>query len=122
MDKQSVYDLMTKWSMILEIGSELSTQKATGQPGGLSGRISRTTGYPVIFDSKTHKQQLEIQKRLCAELPRWADLIQSQPAIMDGHQWNRKDFIELYYAHYRLVLDKLRQVMNRIASTENISE
>ena len=122
MNKQKVYGLMTKWSIIIEIGSEVSIQKATGQPGGISGRISRTTGYPVVFDSKSHKQQLDIQKQLCVELPRWADLIQSQPAIMDGHQWNRKDFIELYYAHYRLVLDKLRQVMNRIASTENVSE
>ncbi len=122
MDKQKVYRLMSEWSMILEVGAEASIQKADKQPGGLSGRINRTTGHPVVFDSGTYQQQLAIQKQLCAELPRWADLIQSQPAIMDGHQWNRKDFIELYYSHYRLVIDKLREVMGRITNTENISE
>ncbi len=122
MDKQKVYRLLSEWSMLLEFGAEVSIQKADKQPGGLSGRITRTTGHPVVFDSGTYAKQLVIQKQLCGELPRWADLIQSQPAIMDGHQWNRKDFIELYYSHFRLVTDKLRQIMSNITKTENISE
>ena len=122
MDKQKVYRLLSEWSMLLEFGEEISVQKANEQPGGLSGRITRTTGHPVIFDSGTYKKQLTIQKQLCAELPRWADLIQSQPAIMDGHQWNRKDFIELYYSHFLLVTNKLRQVMSNITKAESINE
>lgn len=122
MDKQKVYRLLSEWRMLIEVGTEFSIQKADRQPGGLSGRINRTTGHPVVFDSGTYQQQITIQKQLCIELPRWSDLIQSQPAIMDGHRWNRKDFIELYYSHYHLVVDKLKQIMNHITSTENISE
>ena len=122
MDKQRVRRVLSEWSILLEFGAEVSIQKADQQPGGLSGKIKRTTGNPVVFDSDTYQRQLAIQKQLCAELPRWADLIQSEPAIMDGHQWNRKDFIELYYSHYHLVVDKLRQVVNKTTSTENLSE
>lgn len=121
MDKQKVHQLLIEWSMLIETGSKTSIQKASEHPGGLSGRINRTTGNPVIFDSDIYKQQLIIQKQLCIELPRWADLICSQPAIMNGHKWNRKDFIELYYSHYLLVVEKIEHIVNDIANTEGVN-
>lgn len=122
MNKQKIHQLLNEWSILIELGIKVSEQKAHQQPGGLSGRINRTIGTPVIFDSNTHQQQLSIQKKLCTELPQWADLIQSQPAIMDGHKWNRKDFIELYYFHYILVIEKIKKITISPSNKENVNE
>lgn len=113
MNEIKVRTLLERWTTLLYIGEKISKEKASKNADGLSGRILRTTGKPVIFDFETHKDQQEIQNLLCQELPQWADVIRSQPEIMDGYPWTRNDFIELYFGHFRLVIEKLQRIINQ---------
>lgn len=110
-DETKIQTLLRQWSDLIKTGEKISTEKAGKEIGGLKGRIRRTTGQPVIFDSDTHTKQTEIQNSLCEELPHLTDLIRSQPEIMDGHNWVRGDFIILYFNHFRLVVEKLKRAM-----------
>jgi len=92
------------------MGEQASRTKASKNQNGLEGRITRTTGTPVIFDFDAFGNQNAVQSSLCQEIPQYADLIRSKPEIMDGHAWTRGDFIELYFGHFRLVVDKLRRL------------
>lgn len=113
MDKIKVRTLLERWAILLNTGEKTSREKASKNGDGLSGRIRRTVGKPVIFDFETHKDQQEIQNLLCQELPRWADVIRSQPEIMDGYPWTRSDFIDLYFGHFRLVVEKLQRIIDQ---------
>lgn len=116
MDKDNVVKLLDLWTNILNKGESVSKEKASRNCGGLEGRIRRTTGKPVIFDSVTIEKQGVIQNSLCKELPKWADIIRSQPEIMDGYAWTRKDFIELYFRHFHIVIEKLHKITRRSVS------
>jgi hypothetical protein len=110
MNRDNVTLLLREWVCLITRGETISKEKADKSLGGLLGRIKRTKGQPVVFDFETHNEQLKIQDELCSELPAWADVIRSQPEIMDGHPWTRGDFIELYYSHFRLVVEKLQKI------------
>lgn len=105
--------LLDIWSKLLIVGEELAQDKVTKSNGSLDGRIKRTTGQPVIFDFETYKKQTRIQAELSTELPLLTDLINSQPAIMDGFSWTKRDFIELYFYHYNMVVQKLKDKVER---------
>lgn len=109
----TIQNLLARWSTLIEMGEQDSKTKANKAPGGLEGRIKRTTGFPVIFDADTHKEQREIQNLLCKELPELSDIIRSQPEIMDGFKWIRNDFIELYFSHFRLVVSKIEKITSK---------
>jgi len=113
MNKTKVHELLAQWTEILDAGEQTSLKKAGKNTGGLGGIIRRTTGKPVIFDFDTYAKQTSIQNLLCFELPQFADIIRSQPEIMDGHPWICKDFIELYFEHFRLVVRKVKQTVNK---------
>lgn len=113
MNTTRVQQLLDRWDTLLEMGEQAAKTKAGKNAGGLEGRIRRTTGTPVIFDLDTYEDQKGIQDSLCQELPQYADLIRSTPEIMDGHAWTRSDFIELYFGHFRLVVDKLRRLISQ---------
>jgi hypothetical protein len=113
MSKDNVTLLLREWTCLVAKGEEISKEKAGKSKGGLLGRIKRTRGHPVVFDFETHNAQLKIQEELCSELPAWADVIRSQPEIMDGWAWTRGDFIELYYSHFRLVIEKLQEITRK---------
>lgn len=112
MDIIKVRKLLQRWDTLLEVGEYTSKIKASKSAGGLCGRIRRTKGQPVIFDFETFSDQKEIQDSLCKELPQLGDLIRSKPEIMDGYHWTRGDFIDLYYGHFRLVVDKIQGIIN----------
>lgn len=114
--------LLEQWIDLIDISEEVSREKAGKNNNGLSGRIKRTTGNPIIFDLETHRSQKTIQNLLCQELPQWADLVRSQPDIMDGYQWTRKDFIDLYFGHFRLIIEKLQQIINQITEDNKNNE
>jgi len=95
---------------MLDIGEHQSKEKANKNHGGLMGRIKRATGQPVVFDSDSYQNQKEIQKSLCNELPELSDIIRSVPEIMDGYHWTRNDFIELYFEHFRIVVEKIQRI------------
>lgn len=113
MNKVKVQQLLDRWNTLLEIGEQASRGKASKSQDGLDGRIKRTIGTPVIFDSDTFGSQNDLQASLCQEIPQFADLIHSKPEIMDGYQWTRGDFIELYFEHFRLVIEKLRRLTDQ---------
>ena len=118
MNKTRIQELLDQWLLVIDTGEQTSKTKAKKIVGGLMGRIKRTTGQPVIFDLKMHESQIKIQSDLCQELPQWSDLIRSEPAIMDGWPWIRCDFIQLYFEHFRVVVEKLRRVTN-MSTAEN---
>ena len=113
MNYAKVQRMLEDWSLLLEAGEHLAKQKVKKTQDGLEGRITRTTGTPVIFDFGTYNYQKDIQKELCEEIPQFANLIRSVPEIMDGYAWTRGCFIELYFEHFRLVVDKLRRLTNQ---------
>lgn len=112
-NETNVRSLLRKWEILIEIGEQASKTKAAKNDYGLMTRIKRTTGQPVVFDFDTYEDQKEIQKSLCQELPQWSDVILSKPEIMDGYAWTRGDFIDLYYEHFRLVVDKLKRIIDQ---------
>jgi hypothetical protein len=111
-----VKELLNMWDELLITGESASRKKALGGNGGIEGRIRRTVGEPIIFDFESYKNQITIQDELCKELPKWADVIRSKPEIMDGFSWTRKDFIELYFEHFRLVIEKIRRITDRTST------
>lgn len=111
MDKNRVRELLTKWAISLSNGRKKSIEKAEQNIGGLLGPIKRTKGSPIIFDFESFENQRVIKKQLSEELPEWSSLIASEPAIMDGHAWSRQDFIDLYYSHYDMILEKLQRIV-----------
>ena len=113
MNKTKVQKLLKRWSGLIDANEEVSIEKANQNEGGLKGRIKRTTGTPIVFNFKTHKDQQDIQNALCKELPQWTDLIRSQPEIMDGHAWFRRDFIELYAEHFRIIVERLKRITSK---------
>lgn len=113
MNETKVRALLERWSLVLLIGERASKIKAAKGCDGLETRIKRTTGEPVIFDFDTYEDQGDVQNSLCKELPQWGDVIRSKPEIMDGYAWTRGDFIELYYEHFRLVIDKLQRIVDK---------
>jgi len=116
MNEVKVQLLLKQWEVILEIGEHAAKTKATKSTNGLLGRIKRTTGQPVVFDLTSYQDQKIVQNNLCKELPQWADVIRSKPEIMDGYSWTRKDFIELYFGHFRFVVEKLKRVVDQKSS------
>ena len=113
MNKITVLKLLEQWTNSINDGEKTSKNNAKKLPYGLLGKIKRATGQPVIFDLDTYEQQKKLQKAICQECPQFADLVLSQPEIMDGFHWTRRDFIELYFSHYRLVIEKLHRIIDR---------
>jgi hypothetical protein len=112
-DKPKVKELLKRWDISIEVAECASKRKAEENTSGLMGRIKRTKGKPVIFDLESHENQNEIKNSLCEELPQWSDLIRSEPEIMDGYNWTRKDFIDLYFEHFRMVIQKLEKIISQ---------
>lgn len=113
MCKTKASQLLETWRQVLLFGEKISYAKALKNSDGLGvdGRIRRTKGSPITFDMKTYSCQKQIQQELCQELPMYKKLINSTPEIMDGYRWTRKDFIELYFSHYLLVVEKLTKLI-----------
>lgn len=106
-----VKELLIEWAELIEENKRACLKKAGKAINGLKKRIKRTSGKPVVFDFDTYEQQQRIQNALCKELPEWADLIRSEPEIMNGYSWTKKDFIDLYHSHFIIVVEKLNKII-----------
>ena len=106
-----VKELLAEWTELIVASEKACLEKAGRTSDGLSRRIKRTSGKPVVFDFKTYEQQQKIQDALCVELPEWSDLIRSEPEIMHGYSWTIKDFIDLYHSHFTIVVEKLSRIL-----------
>lgn len=111
MNEIVVGELLAEWADLIEESKKECLKKAGRATNGLKKRIKRTSGKPVVFDFKTYEQQQRIQNALCKELPKWADLIRSEPEIMNGYSWTSKDFIDLYHSHFIIVVEKLNRII-----------
>jgi len=110
MDSERIKKLLKQWEQLLESGEKIIKKKLSKiSDGGLNGRIRRVSGAPVVFDDKINSRQKEIQEKLLVHLPHLAELITSEPAIMDGYSWKRRDFVDLYFSHFRVVVYKIGQ-------------
>lgn len=113
MNGTKIQKLLKQWSVLIDHGEYMSRIKAEKNTDGLMGRIKRTKGPPIVFDLETHEHQKEIQKSIRKELPQWSDIIFSEPEIMHGYSWTRNDFIELYFEHFRMVVEKLQRIIDK---------
>jgi len=109
MNVKEITKLIDLWRDIIDISEKTSKEKADKMVGGLMGRLKRTKGSPVVFDVDTFQAHKEIRKKLCRVMPEYAVMISAEPEIMDGYRWTRKDFIELYHEHFRMVVEKLKR-------------
>lgn len=112
-DYNEIQQILQRWDEVLDTGEINAKLRAEKTQGGLMGRIKRVSAQPIIFDIDAYHAQKAIQHTLCKVFPQWSDIILSIPEIMDGYHWIRKDFIELYFEHFRLVNNKLRQIICR---------
>jgi len=110
-NKVVVKELLAQWIELIDDSKKACIKKAGKQVDGLKRRIRRTSGKPVVFDFETYERQQKIQNELCVELPKWADLIRSEPEIMNGFSWTIADFIDLYHSHFVVVVEKIGRVI-----------
>lgn len=120
MNTKKINSLLNTWNLIIDIGEKVSIKKASKNKDGLASRIKRKKGKPIIFDCDTYAVQLKIQAALCTELPQFTGIINSQPEIMDGYSWTYCDFVELYYSHFHVVIEKLRRISNTKADVRYV--
>lgn len=111
MNEIVIRELLAEWTDLIITSKKACIKKASKTTNGLHRRIKRTSGKPVVFDFKTYEQQQKIQNALCLELPGWADLIRSEPEIMNGYSWTIADFIDLYHSHFTIVVEKLSRII-----------
>lgn len=114
MDETKIQIILKNWETAIELGRAEVLDKIKKLPNGLRGRIRRINGNPIVFGLKYHKNMTSIKNQLCAELPRLADIIRSDPDLLDGFAWTRGDYVELYFSHYEMVIEKIRQVLLNI--------
>jgi len=97
------------WELILETGKEMSLEKTSEillkNP---NARINRIDNPPIIFDRKFYIAQKRIQDTLTQQHPEYSDLINSVPPIT-GYAWKIVDYIDLYFSHFNLVVQKLKE-------------
>jgi hypothetical protein len=109
MDKREEIQLsLDCWTEVIKTCAKDSIKNASRMKGGLDTRVE-ATGKKQIFDYVSEKRQKEIQNRLYYLMPEHTMLIASEPCILD-EEWNVSDYIELYYNHYALVIEKLRKI------------
>lgn len=115
MNSELVDQLLIQWDGILTAAEVHINEKINKFSEGRHTRIRRTEGRPVVFDFKTALRQREIQDRLGAELPQLANIIRSEPALQ-GYNWKVGDYVELYLQHYRLVIQKIKEVIANVSN------
>jgi len=111
MNKNKVETILSDWIIAIESGRSGSLHKIKRLPDGSHGRIKRTSGNPIVFDAKYHKNMGILRSQLCAELPHLADVIRSDPDLFNGFAWTRGDYVELYFSHYEMVIAKIRRAL-----------
>jgi len=109
MDKSKVQTILDNWETAIELGQAEALGKIKKLPDGLQGRIKRTNGNPIVFALKYHKNMIILRNQLCDELPSLADIIRSDPDLLDGFAWAKGDYVELYFSHYKMIVAKIRR-------------
>lgn len=107
----STQQMLNVWSSLLKLGiinaNDTVDEILKRDP---DKKIHRTNGPPIVYDRLTSQSQIEIQAQLCKLMPEHTDVINSEPALT-GYNWKIKDYVELYYNHYNLVIIKLKETL-----------
>ncbi len=115
MNKREIQQLLSLWKSTLRLGfnnsNDIVDEIRKRDP---QKKIHRTTGPPVIYDRLTFHSQIGLQAQLCKLMPEHIEIINSEPALT-GHDWPIKDYVELYYNHYNLVVTKLKEILCNVA-------
>lgn len=106
LEQPTVGELIAEWLKVIVMGMQQSKKNAQKMSSGLQTRIKPKLNKPRVLDHKTHVKQKVIQAALAKKLPHLKKLIYSEPAITD-HAWKADDYIELYYDHYTIVIQKI---------------
>lgn len=109
LEKSTVGELIAEWLKVIIVGSQQSRENVKKMSDGLQTRIRSKQNKLKILDHKTHIRQKKIQELLAKKLPDLKGLIYSEPAITD-HDWKASDYIELYYEHFTIVIQKLCEI------------
>jgi len=112
-EESTVGKLIAEWLEVIMQGAHQSRENAKKMSDGLQTRIRPKKNKPRILDHKTHVRQKKIQDALARKLPDLKKLIYSEPAITD-HDWGANDYIELYYEHYTIVVQKLCEITTSV--------
>lgn len=111
MTKKEIYivkTLLEEWETVLKENLHRSSDNAINQCGSLNNKIQDPKGECVIFDSKGYVKQTHIQGKLAKLLPNLRNIIYSEPNIND-YKWTIKDYLQLYFSHYTIVIEKIRE-------------
>lgn len=100
---------LKSWELVLQTGKKISLENiAKRLEKDPNERIHRTDDPPIVFDRKFYAAQRDIQSQLTQQFPEHTELINSVPAIT-GYEWKIVDYIDLYFRHFHLVIQKLRK-------------
>jgi len=105
--------ILENWKQAIILGKKEAIEKINKMPDGKSGRIKRIVGSDIVFDLKYYRNLLAFRDQLCLELPHIADIIRSDPNLLDGYTWTRGDYVDLYFSHYEMVVDKIAQAISK---------
>jgi len=109
LEKSTTGELIAEWLKVIILGSQQSRENVKKMSDGLQTRIRPKQNKLKVLDHKTHIRQKKIQELLAKKLPDLKELIYSEPAITD-HDWKASDYIELYYEHFTIVIQKLCEI------------
>lgn len=113
---KTVRELLNIWKGILKGGQERSEARIESVLAKYPNqKIHRTSGTPIIFDKTCSQEQRSIQRILCNYMPEHRNLIESEPDLT-GYQWKISDYVELYFNHYYLVIEKLGEVIGNVST------
>lgn len=65
---------------------------------------------PIVFDADSYRDFLKVRDDLCKKLPKFKNIIISEPEIIMDDLWLISDYLELYINHYKIVIEKLRNI------------
>jgi hypothetical protein len=112
MNTTRIDSLLKAWEILLTTGKDMALAKVAKRlEKDPDARIKRTDNPPIVFDHRFHAEQKSVQELLTQQFPEHIDLINSVPAIT-GYSWKITDYIDLYFSHFYLVIQKLKEVVH----------
>lgn len=113
-EKTTVGLLIAQWLEVIMLGTHQARKNAKRMSEGLQTRIKpKSNKQPRVLDHKTHIRQKAIQAKLVKILPNLKPIICSEP-VMTDYAWKVSDYIDLYYDHYIIVIQKLCEMTSSV--------
>jgi hypothetical protein len=104
-----VQKMLKHWMDLLDEGQVNAVARARRMKHGLQTKVRDTAERPYVLDHKFDSSQRKMQQALERAMPQYKHIIWSTPAT-GGFEWKVGDYIELYFDHYRIVIQKLGEM------------